>query len=184
MKGFTKIAHPSDAFPWHRIDAGEKPTGNIEYLYLDFGSAAPAWINSWSHAPGITTTSSMAFPRTSLSLSELKGGCPQHSGLEHQKKRAALQPPLSRYLPCKTNASILAVHNPGYASKHRRAGCPIRLAAANRSRQCNRSTDCMDFRLPWSHNRGSGRSGLGWRSVAWPQRARLPTQEPQQRRGF
>jgi hypothetical protein len=32
----------------------------------------------------------MAFPRTSLSLSELKGGCPQHSGLEHQKKEGGL----------------------------------------------------------------------------------------------
>jgi hypothetical protein len=91
-----------------------------------------------------------------------------------------------RSRPCakKTNARILAAHNQGCGSKHCRAGCPNCLGLAICSSPCNRNTYCRDFPLPWSHNRCSGCSGLGWRWRAWLMRAHLPRQERRQRREF
>ena len=80
------------------------------------------------------------------------------------------------YLAPLIKSCILPVQSQGYASKHRRASCPNRLAAAIRSIRCNRNTCCGDFPPPWSHKRCSGRGGLDGRLHAGPSWA-LPAQK-------
>jgi hypothetical protein len=86
--------------------------------------------------------------------------------------------------PARSKASIRGAYNPDYASRHCRAGCPSRRAAASRSRLCSRNTCCRDFPLPVSRNRCSGRNGLDQRLPAWPLRALRPGRELRQRREF
>ena len=174
----TNLAPPGAISPFALRSAYDvKSRQQCQYSVIEAGAGTTSRLPRGVHSASIAALTA----QNACGVSGI-GAVPAKSDLANDEKRRPCSCLLSGYRPLlwTSNAGgIRVAHNEGYASKHRRAGCPNRLGIAIRTRPGNRNICCRDFPLPWSRNRCSG---LGWSLRAWPLRALLPGQERRQRR--